>query len=181
MGTRDHRIVRFRKRYYTKHNHYDSYLEGLGKELVDAIPTDPDEYQKWLEERREEALQWPLTLERCLCVGRERYKALVERIKEYRNQDRDDADSFARSDVRLRASDLGRMFTRLQEVVMKKAMTKTLVMMTLMMKTTVMKMYAMKTFLMKMVMIRHQRPEFQSCPSLLMSIFSLCSGQNTNK
>jgi len=110
MGTRGHRIVRFRKRYYTKHNQYDSYLEGLGKELVDAIPTDPDEYQKWLEQRREEALQWHLTLERCLCVGRERYKALVERIKEYRDQDRDDADFFARSDVRLRASDLGRMF-----------------------------------------------------------------------
>jgi hypothetical protein len=44
MGTRGLKIVRFRGRYFTYYNHYDSYPEGLGQALVDQIPADPEQY-----------------------------------------------------------------------------------------------------------------------------------------
>jgi hypothetical protein len=45
MGTRGLRIILFRGRYFIYYNHYDSYLRGLGKELVSSIPTDPERYK----------------------------------------------------------------------------------------------------------------------------------------
>jgi hypothetical protein len=45
MGTRGLRIIVFRGRYFIYYNHYDSYLEGLGKDLVSNIPTDPEKYK----------------------------------------------------------------------------------------------------------------------------------------
>jgi hypothetical protein len=45
MGTRGLKIVRFRGRYYIRHNQYDSYFEGLGAKIVASIPLDPVEYQ----------------------------------------------------------------------------------------------------------------------------------------
>ena len=45
MGTRGLKIVRFRGRYYIRHNQYDSYFEGLGAEIVASVPFDPEEYQ----------------------------------------------------------------------------------------------------------------------------------------
>ena len=68
MGTRGYRIVRYRKRYYVFYNHWDSYPEGLGKDLVKEIPTDPEEYQKWLAFQREEAAGWERLLEHFLCI-----------------------------------------------------------------------------------------------------------------
>ncbi|KAH7129052.1 hypothetical protein EDB81DRAFT_888820 [Dactylonectria macrodidyma] len=53
MGTRGLEIVRFRSRYYIRYRQYDSYFEGLGAEIVASIPTDPDEYQKWLQSMRD--------------------------------------------------------------------------------------------------------------------------------
>lgn len=45
MGTRGYHIVRFRGRYYIRHKQYDSYYEGLGRQVVDSIPSDPEHYQ----------------------------------------------------------------------------------------------------------------------------------------
>lgn len=45
MGTRGFIVCRFRGRYYITYNHWDSYPEGLGKELITDIPTDPEEFQ----------------------------------------------------------------------------------------------------------------------------------------
>ena len=67
MGTRGYRVIRFRNRYYRFYNNYDSYPEGLGRELVTEIPKDPAAYQEWLAQQREQALQWHNDLERFLC------------------------------------------------------------------------------------------------------------------
>ena len=48
MGTRGLRIVRFRGRYFLYWNQYDSYPEGLGKKLVDQVPTDLEQYKSLL-------------------------------------------------------------------------------------------------------------------------------------
>lgn len=52
MGTRGLRIILFRGRYFIYYNQYDSYPQGLGKELVSNVPTDPEQYQEWLESER---------------------------------------------------------------------------------------------------------------------------------
>ncbi|PYH42134.1 uncharacterized protein BP01DRAFT_418233 [Aspergillus saccharolyticus JOP 1030-1] len=52
MGTRGLMFVRYRGRYFVYYNHWDSYPEGLGRELIDTIPTDPTQYQAWLEAYR---------------------------------------------------------------------------------------------------------------------------------
>lgn len=49
MGTRGLWSYRYRRRYWTTYNHLDSYLEGLGSELVARIPVDPDRFRRWLE------------------------------------------------------------------------------------------------------------------------------------
>lgn len=67
MGTRGYRVIRFRGRYYRFYNHWDSYPEGLGKEIAEGIPADPAAYQEWLAQRRQEALEWHNALERFLC------------------------------------------------------------------------------------------------------------------
>lgn len=46
MGTRGLRIIRHRGRYYVYYNHFDSYPEGLGQVIVDAIPLDPQKYKR---------------------------------------------------------------------------------------------------------------------------------------
>lgn len=45
MGTRGLEIVRFHGRYYIRWHQFDSYLEGLGANIIARIPTDPEEYQ----------------------------------------------------------------------------------------------------------------------------------------
>ena len=46
MGTRGLKIVRFHGRYYVYYNHFDSYPRGLGRILVDEIPTDSELYKR---------------------------------------------------------------------------------------------------------------------------------------
>ncbi|KZW03039.1 hypothetical protein EXIGLDRAFT_728575 [Exidia glandulosa HHB12029] len=48
MGTRGLWAYRWRRRYYTTYNHWDSYPSGLGSDLVAKIPSDPDEFARWL-------------------------------------------------------------------------------------------------------------------------------------
>ena len=45
MGTRGLRVVLFGGRYFVYYNQYDSYLEGLGKEIVNNIPTSTEQYK----------------------------------------------------------------------------------------------------------------------------------------
>ena len=52
MGTRGLRIVRHRGRYYVYWNQYDSYPEGLGKEIVSEIPKSPKAFETWLADQR---------------------------------------------------------------------------------------------------------------------------------
>ncbi|KAL4885406.1 hypothetical protein BJY04DRAFT_230953 [Aspergillus karnatakaensis] len=54
MGTPALKIVRFRSRYYIRYHQYDGYWDGLGAKIVASIPTDPEEYQKWLASMRAE-------------------------------------------------------------------------------------------------------------------------------
>ena len=58
MGTRGFKAWRFRKRYYYQYNHWDSYPEGLGQTIVATIPSNPEDYQTWLEEQRKVAAEW---------------------------------------------------------------------------------------------------------------------------
>lgn len=58
MGTRGFQAWRFRKRYYFQYNHWNSFPEGLGKIIVASIPSNPEDYQTWLEEQRKLAAGW---------------------------------------------------------------------------------------------------------------------------
>jgi len=59
---------------YRFYNQYDSYPEGLGKQIVGEIPNDPEAYQQWLAERRQEALEGHIALQRFLCRKRADYE-----------------------------------------------------------------------------------------------------------
>ncbi|KAI0490091.1 hypothetical protein F4859DRAFT_179230 [Xylaria cf. heliscus] len=52
MGTRGWYIYKWQGRYYVYYNYMDSYPSGLGKGLVNRIPSDPEEYQEWLQRKR---------------------------------------------------------------------------------------------------------------------------------
>ncbi|KAI1275927.1 hypothetical protein F5Y07DRAFT_162130 [Xylaria sp. FL0933] len=52
MGTRGYYIYKWQGRHYVYYNHWDSYPEGLGRKKVGEIPTDPTQYQAWLEQKR---------------------------------------------------------------------------------------------------------------------------------
>ena len=58
MGTRGFKAHRFRGRFYIFYNHWDSYPQGLGNDIVSEIPTNPDEYRKWLDALRAQMIQW---------------------------------------------------------------------------------------------------------------------------
>lgn len=64
MGTRGLEIVRFRGRYYVRWHKYDGYFEGLGAQIVASIPSDPDEYQRWLQSTRSKYAAKECALER---------------------------------------------------------------------------------------------------------------------
>lgn len=58
MGTRGYKAWRFRKRYYVHYYRYDGYPEGLGNDIVMAIPNNPQEYASWLEKQRNMVEAW---------------------------------------------------------------------------------------------------------------------------
>lgn len=70
MGTRGYKIIRFRGRYYRFYNHWDSYPDGYGSDLVSEIPRDRDNYKKWVAEQRAKASEWDSALEKILHVKR---------------------------------------------------------------------------------------------------------------
>ncbi|CAD6576770.1 MAG: hypothetical protein ASARMPRED_007875 [Alectoria sarmentosa] len=68
MGTRGFRIIKFKGRYWIFYNHWDSYPDGLGDWLVETIPEDPEEYQKWLQSQRDFFGKWDSILQRILTI-----------------------------------------------------------------------------------------------------------------
>lgn len=68
MGTGGLRIIKYRGRHWIFENDYDSYPKGMGKSLVDSIPTDPDEYQIWLQAQRARWAKWDDLLQTILAI-----------------------------------------------------------------------------------------------------------------
>ncbi|KAG9224429.1 hypothetical protein CCMSSC00406_0009471 [Pleurotus cornucopiae] len=52
MTTTGFRAYRHRARFYSQYIRWDAYPEGLGRELFDSVPIDPEKYAEWLAERR---------------------------------------------------------------------------------------------------------------------------------
>lgn len=94
MGTRGYRVTRFRRRYYRFYNHWDSYPEGLGKDMATEVPADPTAYQEWLAQRRQEALGWHNALERFLCrKNAEEFSVTAKDIDDLENEGETGADT----------------------------------------------------------------------------------------
>ena len=77
MGTRGYKIIRFRGRYWIFYNHWDSYPEGLGQWLVDSIPADPEQYQKWLQSQRDAFAKKDALLHQILTVQHDDMRKLL--------------------------------------------------------------------------------------------------------
>ena len=92
MGTRGYKLIRFRGRYYRFYNHYDSYPDCYGAGLVSEIPSDAEEYQRWLAKQRAKASEWDSALENFLHVKR-------LNTEETKDQDLDDQHSDAASEA----------------------------------------------------------------------------------
>ncbi|CAL1699471.1 unnamed protein product [Somion occarium] len=69
MGTRGYRVYRHKGKYFISYNHFDSYPEGLGVQLLQEIPTDPEEFELWVQHHRQMLDQ---ELEAFLSAGGER-------------------------------------------------------------------------------------------------------------
>ena len=68
MGTRGFRTIKFRGRYWIFYNHWDSHPYGLGQWLVDSIPADYGQYQKWLQSQRDFFAKWDSVLNEILTI-----------------------------------------------------------------------------------------------------------------
>lgn len=68
MGTRGFRIIKFKGRYWIFYNHHDSYPRGLGDWVVENIPAEPEEYQKWLQSQRAFFGKWDSLLQKILTI-----------------------------------------------------------------------------------------------------------------
>ncbi|TCD69319.1 putative NRPS-like protein biosynthetic cluster [Steccherinum ochraceum] len=53
MGTRGYIMYRYKKRFVARYNHWDSYPDGLGLDLLEEIPCYPVGFEKWLESMKE--------------------------------------------------------------------------------------------------------------------------------
>ncbi|KAK7454013.1 hypothetical protein VKT23_011523 [Stygiomarasmius scandens] len=54
MGTSGSVTVRWKNRYWVVRHHWDAYPSGLGFKILNSIPKDPHEYQKWMENLQKE-------------------------------------------------------------------------------------------------------------------------------
>lgn len=68
MSTRGFRIIKFKGRYWIFYNYQNSYPDGLGDWLVESIPADPEEYQKWLRSQRDFFGKWDSILQTILTI-----------------------------------------------------------------------------------------------------------------
>ena len=85
MGTRGLKVWRYCKRYHAEYNRMNSYPEGLGKQLVGMVPTDPKEYRRWLEGWRVTTNEWDDLYEPFLSVNTDT-KILVELLDHMRDE-----------------------------------------------------------------------------------------------
>ncbi|RAQ49590.1 hypothetical protein AFGD_002150 [Aspergillus flavus] len=83
MGTRGLEIVRFHRRYYVRYHRNDSYFEGVGAKIVASIPTDPDEYHKWLQAMRAEYAAKESALETHVYEIRHGFKPDYSQFREF--------------------------------------------------------------------------------------------------
>ncbi|KAL4945268.1 hypothetical protein BDV06DRAFT_231429 [Aspergillus oleicola] len=81
MGTPGLEIVRFRKRYYSRYHRLDGYFEGLGAKIIASIPTDPKEYNKWLESMRAKYAARETSLERHVYTIRDGFQPDYSRFR----------------------------------------------------------------------------------------------------
>ena len=58
MGTKGLIVRRFKTLYYPKFNRFDSDPWGLGSKIVACVPSDPEDYQTWLKDRRKVTAEW---------------------------------------------------------------------------------------------------------------------------
>ncbi|KAF1960912.1 hypothetical protein CC80DRAFT_489144 [Byssothecium circinans] len=88
MGTRGLYAYKYRGRYYVYYNHWDSYPEGLGKELAGNVPSDPDKFKAWLESMRKKYAELERRLEHeCLCVSPEELLAEPKKARPFNAED----------------------------------------------------------------------------------------------
>lgn len=88
MGTGGLRTIRFRGRHWAFSNSYDSYPKGMGKSLVDQIPTKSEEYQEWLKAQRAHWAKWDDLLQEFLIIGPEELAELRLPCAEILTEDR---------------------------------------------------------------------------------------------
>ena len=105
MGTRGYRVYRFRGRYYVFYNHWDNYPEGLGSDIVNDIPFEPEEYENWLQALHEQFSKWeemlvtkvlaiPNGITDLLHVGAPDHVSLEPRFKVYLDERMEDTPSY---------------------------------------------------------------------------------------
>ncbi|KAL8671580.1 MAG: hypothetical protein Q9168_003924 [Polycauliona sp. 1 TL-2023] len=68
MGTRGLKVWRYRKRYFPFFDGHDSYPSNFGRSIIKSIPTNPQIYKRWLEEKRNEVEEWEHRYEQYLSV-----------------------------------------------------------------------------------------------------------------
>ena len=77
MGASGHRVIKFRGRHWIFYNDSDSFPEILGQWLVDSIPADPEQYQKWLQSQRDLFAKWDSLLNDLLTIQPEDMRKLL--------------------------------------------------------------------------------------------------------
>ena len=92
MCKRGYRIVHFRGRYYPLNDKSYGSPYDYGSDIVNEIPIDPEDYQKWLAKQRAKASEWASALEKFLHVKR-------PVAKETKDQEFDDQLSETASEV----------------------------------------------------------------------------------
>lgn len=77
MGTRGYYVFKWRNRYYVFYNHWDSYLEGLGTDIVKELRTLPPEQFQQMRETLEGLKYEP----NYGCVKKKGYEGLMKIVE----------------------------------------------------------------------------------------------------
>lgn len=89
MGTPGSLIVRFRGRCWVLNYPTDGFLNGMGDSLVNSIPTDPDDYQKWLKAQRDFYAKWDNLLQTFMCITQAHLQDIGARFLEIEHHETD--------------------------------------------------------------------------------------------
>ena len=80
METSGYLIICFRGGYYRFYNRFGSNPDDRGSNIVNGIPIDPEEYQKWLATQRAKASAWSFALDKFLHVKRPSAKETKDEV-----------------------------------------------------------------------------------------------------